>query len=99
MSLGAAQTRRHAGDEEKLIEGTYVSPELNMTVTIHSRDGVLVMQRPRGDDLPFSRSTPNVFTSPDQITLNLSRDDAGHVDGFTLTAGRVRDLHFARENP
>jgi CubicO group peptidase (beta-lactamase class C family) len=86
-----------APDEERLIEGKYVSTELDMTVTIRSRDGLLVMQRPRGDDVHFSRTTSDVFTSPDQITLRLRRDDAGHVEGFTLTAGRVRDLHFARK--
>ncbi|HTR79933.1 MAG TPA: hypothetical protein VMH39_17595, partial [Gemmatimonadaceae bacterium] len=85
-------------DDQALIAGRYFSPELNMAVTIRSRGGVLVMERPRGDDVRFSRSGPDVYTSPDDITLRMRRTESGRVSGFSLTVGRVRDLSFARQD-
>jgi CubicO group peptidase (beta-lactamase class C family) len=90
-----AEARRKA---EQLAEvaGRYTSDELEMTVSLTSRDGVLLMQRPKADDIRFVAVTSDLFTNSDQMLLRVERDDRGGVTGFALTITRVRDLEFHR---
>jgi hypothetical protein len=80
------------------VEGRYFSEELNLQITLHAGpDGSLLMERPRGDKLRFTRSAAGVYTSPDQIILKYTRDREAPVMEFTLTFGRVTDLRFVRQ--
>jgi CubicO group peptidase (beta-lactamase class C family) len=93
---------RHAGPaprdpaELPALEARYLSDELNMTVTLRARDNLLVMERPRGDRVSFSRVAPDLFASADGIILKVTRDQTGLAKGFTLTLGRVADVRFVR---
>jgi len=62
-----------------------------------ARDGALVMQRPKSDDIRFTALSGDLYTSRDQMLLLVLRNDDGSVSGFTLTVGRVRDLPFVRQ--
>jgi CubicO group peptidase (beta-lactamase class C family) len=83
-------------DEQIWLEGRYYSDELDMEVTLRSRNAMLVMQRPVGDSLSFSRVARDMFTTSDQITLQIERDGTGLVSSFLLSAGRVRGLKFVK---
>jgi CubicO group peptidase (beta-lactamase class C family) len=83
------------------LEGRYYSDELNMHVTLLSRDNALIMERPRGEKIKFERVTavPGLYMSADQITIRVTREkgEKGAVKGFTLGFGRVTELKFVRQ--
>jgi CubicO group peptidase (beta-lactamase class C family) len=84
-------------DDRIWMEGRYASDELGIVATLRFRDDALVLHRPSGEDIRFPRgSTPDVFTSAEQVVLRVTRDRLGTVRGFTLSIGRVRDVQFTR---
>ena len=76
--------------------GTYYSAELDLPVTIAAREGVLVLTRPRADELRFVPLADDLLMNSDQMLLRVVRDANGRVTGFALTVNRVRDLEFVR---
>jgi len=102
MAFGGAQVQadtseaRQRNDRLALLAGRYYSEELDMAVTLSARDGVLVMTRPRSDELRFVPFAEDLFTNSDKMLLRVVRDQNGAVTGFTLTVNRVRDLEFTR---
>ena len=94
---GPDEQRRRADDLWR-IPGMYFSADLNMTVTLLVSDGVVVMRRPKATDIRFSAFSGDLFTNGERMLLFVLRDDGGAVTGFTLTAGRVRDLPFTRKD-
>ena len=83
-------------DEQVWLEGKYSSDELDMDVTVRSRNSILVMHRPVGDSLRFTRVARDLFMTKDRITLQVERAAAGVVSGFLLSTGRVRGLRFVK---
>ena len=47
-------------------------------------------------DLGFNRVARDVFTSTDQMSLNVERDSFGTVSAFLLSTSRVRNLRFLK---
>jgi CubicO group peptidase (beta-lactamase class C family) len=83
-------------DEQAWLEGKYFSAELGLELTIRSENSQIVLRRPGAPDLVFTRLTRDVFTSPDQMSLNVERDAFGTVSGFSLSTSRVRNLRFLK---
>jgi len=104
-SGGAAQTpadstgARRRTDLLAQAAGSYRSDELDLTVTLVARDGVLVLQRGTAPEIRFVTLSDDWFTNSDQMLLRVVRDERGAVRGFTLSIGRVRDLVFDRAKP
>jgi CubicO group peptidase (beta-lactamase class C family) len=101
MSFGTAQSgdttgARQRNDRLALLAGHYYSEELDLPVTVAAREGVLVVARPRIDELRFVPLAEDLFTNSDKMLLRVVHDASGAVTGFTLTVNRVRDLEFAR---
>jgi CubicO group peptidase (beta-lactamase class C family) len=102
MSFGSAQAphdstgARRRNDRLSLLAGTYYSDELDMTVTVSARDGVLIMSRPRSTELRFVPLGDNMFTNSDKMLLRVVHDERGAVTGFAMTVNRVRDLAFTK---
>jgi hypothetical protein len=101
MSFGTSQPgdstgARQRNDRLGLLGGRYYSEELDLPVTVVAREGVLVVMRPRGDELRFVPLAEDLFTNSDRMLLRVVHDATGSVTGFTLTVNRVRDLEFAR---
>jgi CubicO group peptidase (beta-lactamase class C family) len=90
--------QRRRADEMSRIPGAYYSADLDMTVTLLVSDGAVVMRRPKATDIRFSAFSGDLFTNGERMLLFVLRDDGGAVTGFTLTAGRVRDLPFTRKD-
>jgi hypothetical protein len=75
--------------------GEYVSDELELRVTIVATDSTLVMrQRPRRETTlrPLFRDGFGVGAG----TLVFTRDAAGRISGFGISAGRIRNVRFER---
>jgi CubicO group peptidase (beta-lactamase class C family) len=85
-------------DEQVWLEGKYYSDELDMKVTIRAEDARIVMRRPIAPDLIFSRVARDVFTTDDQVTLRIERDQFGTVSSFLLSTSRVRNLRFIKQS-
>ncbi len=105
LSSGTGQTSfdstgaRRRNDQLAQDAGTYYSDELDLSVDLVVRDGVLVLQRAGSDDIRFVPFTSDVFTNNDKMLLSVKRDDRGMVVSFALTISRVRDLEFVRRDP
>ena len=80
--------------------GSYRSPELDSTYDLEvDAEGRLVASHWRNDPSVLSPTGADTFTG-DQWFLpevRFVRDGAGRVNGFTVTAARVRDLIFERQ--
>ncbi len=78
--------------------GSYYSPELDTVYRIVVEEGRLVARHQRNRDIPLTVTEPDVFSSGAFFfrTVRFTRSDAGAIDGFRLTGGRVRDLRFER---
>lgn len=105
FAAGATRTPADSASEAKRkaeqlseVEGSYYSDELGLAVNLVSRDGALVMQRPKAGDIRFSPFTTDLFANNDEMLIRVLRDERGDVSGFTLTITRVRDLEFKRDS-
>jgi CubicO group peptidase (beta-lactamase class C family) len=101
-SAGAAQAPADSSGARRRTDllaqaaGAYRSDELELTVTLVARDGVLVLQRGSAPEIRFVTLSDDWFTNSDQMLLRFVRDNRGAVRGFTISIGRVRDLVFDR---
>ncbi|MEX2283185.1 MAG: serine hydrolase domain-containing protein [Gemmatimonadota bacterium] len=86
---------RPTAQDLKAFEGTYYSPELDVTWTLVAADGRLMLKRKRFDDSPLAPSYADAFTGVG--LFRFSRDNQGRVDGFRFGNGRVRNLRFERQ--
>ena len=79
-------------------EGDYYTEELDTTYTIRVREGGLVAQHRRHDDIVLtytdSHFRGDVWFFPE---IHFVWDDTGRVTGFKLTGNRVRNLHFGKK--
>ncbi len=79
--------------------GVYFSEELNATYRVAADGTRLSVQpglAPAVSLIPLEGR--DEFGTPRQATLRFTRDRTGRVSGFTLSAGRVRDIRFARRS-
>ena len=72
-----ARARGSATTGSRSSRGRYYSEELDMPVTIAAREGVLVVMRPRADELRFVPLAEDLFTNSDQMLLRVVRDATG----------------------
>jgi dipeptidyl aminopeptidase/acylaminoacyl peptidase/CubicO group peptidase (beta-lactamase class C family) len=82
---------------EQLAEyvGDYTSEELQATYKVVLEEGRLYARYRSAPPNPLRPGLRDMFWVG-AITLLFTRDDVGRVSGFTLDAGRVRHIHFAR---
>jgi len=74
----------------------YHSDELDVTWTLILANNHLVLTGTRSDIAgPLDPAQPDAFTSPGGY-LQFTRNAAGHVTGFDLSASRMRGIHFDR---
>ncbi len=79
-------------------EGDYYTEELDTTYSIRVHGNQLVAQHIRHDDVLLTYTDGhflgNTWFFP---KIHFTRDDTGHVTGFKLTGGRVRNLYFQKK--
>jgi CubicO group peptidase (beta-lactamase class C family) len=81
--------------------GEYYSGELDTIYTILVREGSLLAQHKRHEDIPLTAETPDRLrgTAWWFSQLDFERDENGSITGFKLTGGRARNLRFKRQTP
>jgi CubicO group peptidase (beta-lactamase class C family) len=75
--------------------GRYYSEELDATYIIAVADSGLVVTRRLTGGQPLRHVDVDRFAAGGQ-TFTFARDAAGRIDGFTVEAGRVRNISFGR---
>jgi CubicO group peptidase (beta-lactamase class C family) len=83
-------------DEQVWLEGKYYSAELGTEMVLQSENSRLILRRSGASDIVFSRIARDVFTTSDQITLNIERDAFGTVSSFLLSMSRARNMRFLK---
>lgn len=83
-----------SAEELAVYAGSYFSDELQTTWRLAVENGVLTGRGPGADGTPLRPLQRDEFTNLG--IMQFTRDTAGAIDGFTLRAGRVRNLHFTR---
>ena len=76
--------------------GRFYSPELDVAYEILEGDDALILRRRRFPDRNLVPRSADGF-SAGNWRLAFSRDDAGGVNEFRITTGRVRNLRFVRQ--
>ena len=76
--------------------GDYYSPELGTTYTLAVKDGKLLAQHRRHDDISLTELDGDLFSGNRWFfqTVQFTRDSQKRITGFRLTSGRVRNLLF-----
>ncbi len=78
--------------------GGFSCDELGVAYTLAVEGEELVVGMPRGGRHPFERQLGEIFTSAETgVVLEFEIGRRGKVNGFTLDAGRVRNLRFVRQ--
>lgn len=80
--------------------GDYYSPELGTTYMFVVKDGKLVAQHRRHDDIPLTELDTDLFSSNRWFFANVqfTRDSEKRITGFRLTSGRARNVRFDRQS-
>jgi CubicO group peptidase (beta-lactamase class C family) len=74
--------------------GDFYSPELDIVYRIRAKDGALYLERLGNTALPLNWRAPDEFGASGFV-LNFRRA-GGRVSGFTIGAGRVRNIAFEK---
>lgn len=75
--------------------GAYTSDELQTRYLLAVVDSQVVLSRPKYPDVTLQAAGRDVFSTP-QFTLVFTRDRAQRITGFSLSAGRVRNVSFVK---
>ena len=78
------------------LAGEYVSDELDVRYTLAMDSGRVVVRIGGVPQRPLVAAGGDTFRAGDGILVRFRRDGAGRVTGFTVDAGRVRGISFAR---
>lgn len=89
-SPNASQLAEYAGD--------YFSEELNVTYVLKVEGDKLTFKMPRATQAALSPSITDSFNATGGLRFNFQRDRQNRVNGFTVSAGRVRNLRFVRKS-
>jgi len=83
-------------DQLKDYAGEYYSDELLVTYTLSGDQGKLYLQIGKKDKIELSVMEKNAFAGS-MFTGTFERNADGQVIGFSLDAGRVKNMKFARK--
>jgi hypothetical protein len=76
-----------------------VSDELDVKLVVAAKGDKLVLRRRPADEIELRPAYVDDFAAPGLGSIRFSRDEAGHVSGFSIFAGRVLDVRFTRAAP
>ena len=85
-----------SSDKLKDFVGDYYSDELGTVYSIVVKDGELIAQHRRQDDIALTHLSADEFSGSAWWfqSVKFSRDSSGKVTGFRLTGSRVRNVRF-----
>ena len=77
--------------------GTYYSEELDVNCTIVLRDTSLMVERRKFEPEELSPTESDTFSISGRTKIHFTRSKQNKINGFTLSTGRIRNLHFVRK--
>ena len=81
-------------------EGAYYSEEIDSTYRVTLKDGALTVTRKKAAPTPLTPMFRDAFGSPGILGMfRFTRDAQNRVNGFRLSAGRIRNFHFVKQSP
>ncbi len=102
LNIPAKRVEAFTPDSAALAEyaGAYYSDELGTVYTLIMKDGKLVAQHRRLDDIAMTPTAVDQFSGNAWwfAKINLVRDKENRIIGFKLTGGRVGNLRFDRQS-
>lgn len=79
-------------------EGTYYSEEIDSTYRVSLKDGKLIVTRKKFGPTQLTPAFRDAFSSLSILgTFRFTRDAQNRVDGFRLSAGRIRNFRFVKQ--
>lgn len=79
-------------------EGTYYSEEIDSTYRVSVKDGKLTVMRKKAGPTPLTPAFRDAFSSLSILgTFRFTRDAQNRVNGFRLSAGRIRNFRFVKQ--
>lgn len=75
-------------------KGIFYSSELDTKYEVFIKDSSLQVKRPRYDDIKVEPLLKDIFTG--NLIIRFQRNKKDKIEGFYLSAGRVRNLYFER---
>lgn len=95
--LQAVEPASPSAEARAGLAGTYFSEELDVTYTFAVEEGNLVLRRSnRLPALPLKPAFADAYSSPGVGLIRFVRNAEKKVTGFTINAGRIRNLGFTR---
>ena len=82
------------------LAGRFTSDELGVTWDIELTEGQLHLGRRKHNASPLFPVGPDIFAGSDAdfpMEFAFTRDKTGHVDGFRLNQGRIRNIAFTSD--
>lgn len=79
-------------------QGRYFSDELNVVCDMSIEAGRLVVANPNGVKRPMFPTYRDAFFVSSGTQFEFQRDGNGHVNGFNVSAGRIRNVRFVRRD-
>ena len=76
--------------------GRYTSDELDVKLDVAVKDAHLILQRRPADEMAMRQVYDDDFATPIG-SLRFSRDATGHITGFGVFSGRIRNVRFRRD--
>lgn len=93
----AATPLRSPAESLSAYEGSYTSPDLELTFTVVADGARLRVERPAAAPVLLTPGDPDGFEGADGVTVRFQRDKRGQVSGMDFSAPRVRHLGFERK--
>jgi hypothetical protein len=77
-------------------QGNFYSSELDTKYSVSIKDSILLIKRPRYDDIKLEPLLKDIFTVTGTTIIRFQRNKKNEIEGFYLSAGRVRNLYFEK---
>lgn len=77
-------------------QGNFYSSELDTKYSVFIKDSILLIKRPRYDDIKLEPLLKDIFTVTGASVIRFQRNKKDKIEGFFLSAGRVRNLYFEK---
>ena len=76
--------------------GRYTSDELDVKLDVAVKDAHLILRRRPADEMAMRQVYDDDFATPIG-SVRFSRDATGHITGFGVFSGRIRNVRFRRD--
>ncbi len=77
-------------------QGDFYSSELDTKYSVFIKDNILLIKRPRYDDIKLEPLLKDIFTVTGTSIIRFQRNKKDKIESFYISGGRVRNLYFEK---